>query len=255
VPRTTCNAVSDPVSCALDALELTGRASTHVIELAQLRCTLHPHAAEAYIEMRSAAAREGLDIAAVSSFRDFARQLAIWNGKFRGERPLYDRDGRLLDRATLAPAACVDTILLWSALPGASRHHWGSDFDVIDRAALPPDQRWQLLPHEFAPHGVFARLEGWLAENLARYGFFRPYGTERGGVRPEPWHLSFAPVASGALRALTPALLREALAASAIDAREEVLARIDELHERYVLAVDAPPVAALAARGSDAAKV
>ena len=38
-------------------------------------------------------------------------------------------------------ASECDAILLWSALPGASRHHWGTDFDVFDRAAVPPDYR------------------------------------------------------------------------------------------------------------------
>ena len=37
-------------------------------------------------------------------------------------------------------------ILEWSALPGASRHHWGSEFDVFDLAALPEGYRVQLLP-------------------------------------------------------------------------------------------------------------
>jgi LAS superfamily LD-carboxypeptidase LdcB len=246
--------VSESTPRELDPLELTGRASTHVVEFAQLRCTLHPRAAEAFSEMRGAAARAGFDLTAVSGFRDFTRQVAIWNGKFRGERPLYDRGGRVLARAALRPDECVDTILLWSALPGASRHHWGSDLDVIDRAALPPGHQWHLQQREFAAGGVFARLDGWLAENLAQYGFFRPYTTDRGGVQPEPWHLSFAPLAAPALRALTPALLREAIAASAIDGRDEVLARLDALHTRYVLAVDAAPAAALAQRAAGAAR-
>ncbi len=40
--------------------------------------------------------------------------------------------------ASSAEAERVAAILVWSALPGASRHHWGTDCDVIDAAALPP---------------------------------------------------------------------------------------------------------------------
>ena len=40
--------------------------------------------------------------------------------------------------APLAPDALIETILLWSALPGGSRHHWGTDVDVFDAAAVAP---------------------------------------------------------------------------------------------------------------------
>ena len=43
------------------------------------------------------------------------------------------------------------------------------------------------------------------------YGFFLPYDRDRGGVQPEPWHLSFAPVAGPALGAMNVELLTEAL--------------------------------------------
>ena len=70
--------------------------------------------------------------------RDFDRQLLLpWNRKWRGERPLHDREGRLLDPARLDDAGRVQAILCWSAIPG-SRHHWGTDVDVIDAAAMPP---------------------------------------------------------------------------------------------------------------------
>ena len=88
--------------------------------------------------MRAAAAADGIDLVAFSSFRDFDRQLAIWNGKFRGERPMQDRAGRPLDALALTPAERVAAILWWSALPGASRHHWGTDIDVMDAARCPP---------------------------------------------------------------------------------------------------------------------
>jgi LAS superfamily LD-carboxypeptidase LdcB len=177
----------------------------------------------------------------VSSFRDFGRQVAIWNGKYRGERPLLDRSGRALERARLDESCVVEAILLWSALPGASRHHWGTDLDVVDAAACPEGYRPQLTPEEFAAQGVFAKLEAWLVANMGHFGFFRPYSRDLGGVLPEKWHLSYAPLAVPALEALTVEVLREAIAQSELCAKALVLGRLAELHGRYVKAVDAPP--------------
>jgi hypothetical protein len=73
------------------------------------------------------------------------------------------------------------------------------------------------------------------------FGFFRPYTTERGGVSPEPWHLSHAPVALRAQRALSVVRLREVLAQTDIEGREEVLASLDDNFQRYVVDVDPPP--------------
>jgi hypothetical protein len=77
---------------------------------------------------------------------------------------------------------------------------------------------------------------------MESFGFFRPYTTDRGGVQPEPWHLSYAPLAQAALRALTPQVLAEALAGSGMHGREAVLARLGEIYPRYVTAIDPPPL-------------
>jgi LAS superfamily LD-carboxypeptidase LdcB len=224
----------------MNELELTGRARTHVVDLADPRCTLHYEVVAALLAMKDAAARAGIDLSVVSSFRDFDTQLVIWNRKWAGERPLYDRRGRLLDRAGISDSDMVDTILTWSAVPGGSRHHWGSDIDVIDRAALPPDYKVELVPAEFASSGVFAALTAWLDRNMHRFGFFRPYSTDRGAVMPEPWHLSYHPVASAAVESLSLSMLRQVLEASSIAGKAHVLARLPEIYTRYLLATDHP---------------
>src|SRR6187549_3695084 len=223
--------------------QLTGRTREHLSELADPPCALHNAAMAPYLAMRAAAAADGIDLAAFSSFRDFDRQLAIWNGKFRGERPMQDRAGKTLDPLALPPADRVTAILWWSALPGASRHHWGTDFDVMDLAALPPGYRIQVVPAEYRPGGPFERLTTWLDAHMHAFGFFRPYATDRGGVAPEPWHLSYAPVALAAQRALSLERLRAVLAAADIDGRDEVLQTLAENFQRYVVDVDAPPEA------------
>lgn len=228
---------------AFDALELTGRAASHVIEIPEFSLSLHPDAAAALEALRRSARRAGLDPWPASGFRSFERQLAIWNSKFRGERPLLDRLGRPLDSADLDIGARVTAILCWSALPGASRHHWGTDVDLVDRAALArmAGRGAQLVAAEYAEGGPFAALAAWLERNARRFGFYRPYRLDHGGVAPEPWHHSFAPAARVAEAGLTPALLTAVLEGAAIEGRDWLLGRIDELHRRYVAAVDRPP--------------
>jgi LAS superfamily LD-carboxypeptidase LdcB len=225
--------------------QLTGRARDHLSELTDPPCALHNEVVAPFLAMRAAASADGIDLVAFSSFRDFDRQLAIWNGKFRGERPLQDRSGNPLDALSLTPAERVAAILWWSALPGASRHHWGTDFDVLDARAMPAGYKVQVVPAEYLAGGPFHRLTTWLDANMHAFGFFRPYTTDRGGVAPEPWHLSHAPVAMRAQAALSIERLREVLAASGIEGRDEVLAGLGPNYTRYVVNVDAAPEAAL----------
>jgi LAS superfamily LD-carboxypeptidase LdcB len=224
----------------LNDLELTGRARTHVVQRDDLGAAIASEALEPFLAMKADAARAGIDIAIVSGFRDFRAQQRIWDMKFRGERPLYDERGNVRDRTAMSDEEAIDAILCWSALPGASRHHWGSELDLIDAAAMPEGYRVQLAPMEAAPGGVFHALHCWLDTHMARYGFFRPYGTFRGGVRPEPWHLSYAPVSGGALMRLTPEVLTAAVEQSDMLGREIVLHRLETIYERYVANVDPP---------------
>jgi LAS superfamily LD-carboxypeptidase LdcB len=153
---------------------------------------------------------------------------------------MLDASGRSIDVNSLTSLQRVDAILLWSALPGASRHHWGTDIDVIDRRATAPDYKVQLTPEEFAPGGPYAALADWLEANAARFGFFRPFRGILSGVQPEPWHFSFAPIAETARRDLSPAVLYKAIEAAPLLGKDEVLAQLDALHARYVASIDWP---------------
>jgi LAS superfamily LD-carboxypeptidase LdcB len=220
--------------------ELTGQVRTHIVDVPEPACALHKNVVAPFASLRRAALNDGFDIVPVSSFRDFSRQLSIWNAKFSGERPVYDAAGQLINPLELAPFERIETILLWSALPGASRHHWGTDVDLIDARAIAKGYRAQLTTQEYAPGGPFAALAEWLDASAHRFGFFRPFRGELSGVQPEPWHFSFAPVAESARRNLSAAVLREAVATAPLLGKNEVLARLDELHARYVVKIDWP---------------
>jgi len=224
----------------LNELELTGRATTHVVQRDDLEAALQRDTLNAFLAMKEAAACDGIEIRILSSFRDFAAQQRIWDEKYLGARPLYDAHGKARDHGKLNADELVDAIVCWSAVPGGSRHHWGTEIDVIDSATLPPGYRVRLLPEEAHPGGVFERLHRWLDANMHRFDFYRPYRTFRGGVHPEPWHLSYAPVATRALDILTPAAFEQAVRASTILGRERVLARSGEIYRQYIANVDAP---------------
>jgi LAS superfamily LD-carboxypeptidase LdcB len=224
----------------MNQAELTGQVRTHISEVADPGCLLHTAVVKPFLQMRRAALADGIDLIPLSGFRDFSRQLNIWNGKFSGERPMYDAAGAQLDGSALGPRDRIDAILLWSALPGASRHHWGTDIDFIDARATAAGYRVRLSREEFAAGGPFAPLAAWLEANAARFGFFKPYQGVRSGVQPEPWHFSFAPTAEKARCALTTAVLHAALSAAPLLGKEMVLARLEELHARYVARVELP---------------
>ena len=129
-----------------------------------------------------------------SGYRDYRRQLSIFNAKACGDRPVHDDNGVVLERSTSSDDEWLHAILRFSALPGTSRHHWGTDFDLWDAAAVPDDYRLRLEPAEYSEHGVFAEFNAWLGECIARddaEGFYRPYDQDRGGVAVEPWHVSY----------------------------------------------------------------
>ena len=220
--------------------ELTGQVRTHIVTVADPPCSLHVHAVVPFMNLRRAARADGFDLRPVSAFRDFDRQLAIWNGKFSGERPLHDAAGRAIEALELSAPERIAAILRWSALPGASRHHWGTDVDLIDANALAPGYRVQLTGEEYSDAGPFAPLAAWLEVHASRFGFFRPFRGVLSGVQAEPWHFSFAPVAEIARRALGPSVLKDALASATLMGKEHILARLEELHARYVAAIDWP---------------
>ncbi len=236
--RRTLKVKAEPTFSPMNEFELTGRARTHVVELQNPSCVLHYEVAASVQAMQEAARIDGIDLAVVSSFRDFDTQMRIWNQKWSGERVLLDGNSQPLDSRSLTDAQRLDAILRWSAIPGGSRHHWGSDIDVVDRAAVSADYKVQLVPQEYAADGVFSRLSLWLQTHMSRFGFFRPYQNDKGGVAPEPWHLSYAPVSLPAAEALSLAMLRQTLQDSSMSGKVHVLARLPEIYTRFLLAID-----------------
>lgn len=217
--------------------QLLGLDESHLILVGRGPHRLTAATAAAFNDMQVAAAYEGFNLQAASSWRSFERQLAIWNGKWRGERPLLDADNQPLDALQLGEAERLHAILRWSALPGTSRHHWGTDLDIYDPDCLPVGTRLALEPWEYEAGGWFADLGEWLGDHMADFGFFLPYAKPLDaaqGVAYEPWHISFAPE-SGEQR-LDPNALALCLQQADIEGKACILSHLDEILARYVTA-------------------
>jgi len=188
---------------SIDREVLLGVTQSHI--LATDLAELSKETTEALAELASAAAHSGIDLRVASGFRSFERQQFIWDQKWLGHRAVLNDADETLFRADQSDNQWLCAILRFSALPGTSRHHWGTDLDVYDAAAMEADDTLALTVTE--ARGRFADLHRWLDERMARdqsSGFFRPYGLDRGGVSPEPWHLSYAPLATSYEGQLTP---------------------------------------------------
>lgn len=187
-------------------------------------------------EMAGAARMAGFELAVASGWRSFERQLHIWNQKAAGKRAVLDDEGNPLSRAAFSDDGWMWAILRWSALPGASRHHWGTEIDIYESSHMPPGYQLQLTVAETLEGGPLFHFYEWLEVHLssANGSFFRPYTTAHGGVAPEPWHLSYAPTAALFQNALQKTRLRSLLEASDLALKEAVLDNLDEIFERFV---------------------
>ena len=119
------------------ALATLGQADIHLCDpavVAVLGAPMHRDVVTPFLALQAAAREAGFELAVLSGFRGYERQLSIWNRKAAGELPVLNSEARPLDPATLGDAELAFAILRWSALPGASRHHWGTDLDVYDEA-------------------------------------------------------------------------------------------------------------------------
>ncbi len=141
---------------------------------------LSPKAATAFINMCDDAAKSGIKIYSQSSYRSYAHQKNIWERKYKR----YIAQGE-------SPKQAIRHIIQYSTIPGTSRHHWGTDLDIIDLSAKQPHSL--LNANNFQKDGAYETLYKWMNANINRYGFYEVYTNDstRKGFNYEPWHISF----------------------------------------------------------------
>ncbi|MBK7409660.1 MAG: M15 family metallopeptidase [Saprospirales bacterium] len=139
---------------------------------------------EAYKQLHAAAKADGVNLAIISAPRPFNYQKGIWEAKWNGSRLVEGKD---LSRAIPDPRARALKILEYSSMPGTSRHHWGTDFDLNE------------LEDAYFQSGAGKKVYEWLTAHASEYGFCQVY-TAKGPDRPEgyneeKWHWTYVPVA------------------------------------------------------------
>lgn len=141
---------------------------------------LRKAAAESFVRMAESAAKDGVQLRVVSAARNFSYQHGIWSRKWqRTEYAGWDEFEIARD------------ILKYSAMPGTSRHHWGTDLDLND------------LENAYFETGEGAIVATWLEENACLFGFHQVYSedSDRPGYLMERWHWSYMPLAASMLNA------------------------------------------------------
>jgi len=145
---------------------------------------LFNEAAVAFLNMKSQAEKEGISFQIFSGYRSYEDQKKIWEKKVEKLR-----------ETILRPEKRVEKILEFSAIPGTSRHHYGTDVDIVGMAKAPGED--PLLAENYVePSGVYHKIFLWLLKYSFRYGFQIAYSKDpsRGGFQYEPWHFSYAPL-------------------------------------------------------------
>jgi len=133
--------------------------------------------------MQIAAKKDGINLKIISAYRDYERQKLIWNNKYK----------KFTEEYSLNPNEAILEIIRFSTIPGTSRHHWGTDIDIIDGNY--PDENDVLISKKFEKNGIFFKIKSWMDENSEKFGFYLTYNNDinRKGFEYEPWHYSYRP--------------------------------------------------------------
>jgi D-alanyl-D-alanine carboxypeptidase len=127
---------------------------------------------KAFIKMADAAKKDGIDLKIISGTRSFKEQKVIWEKKWKLKEKIYNKQTEI----TL-------NILTYSAMPGSSRHHWGTDIDINS------------VEIEYFEKEEGKKTYEWLLKNAPKYGFCQVYTnkktTNREGYEEEKWHWSY----------------------------------------------------------------
>lgn len=170
----------DTMTGSITAEELIGKGEP---ELFGEGYSLREAAHTAFQDMCKAASEAGITIEAVSSYRSYKHQNRIWERKYKK----YTADG-------LKPLQAIKKIVEYSTIPGTSRHHWGTDIDIIMKVDRQPKNVLSAI--HFHDEGPYVKLKEWLDQHSETFGFYKVYSNQkdRKGFKYEPWHFSYKPL-------------------------------------------------------------
>ena len=175
----------------------------------------------AFIKMKDAAEKDGIIIKLVSGFRDFYRQQMIWNNKYKKFTNEFSLDG---------PTA-IKEIVRFSTIPGTSRHHWGTEIDIIDKNF--ENEKDLLISKKYEEGGIFNSLKKWMDKNSKRFGFYIVYDDDsnRPGFEYEPWHYTYKPISDLYQREFLKLNLKSIISKTKVEGKEFIN---DEFIKKYI---------------------
>jgi LAS superfamily LD-carboxypeptidase LdcB len=177
---------------------------------------LQKEAYDQFLSMRKHALSDGIELKILSATRNFDYQSRIWERKWK----------KLSKQGISNPKEMALEILLYSAMPGTSRHHWGTDIDL------------NYLSNAWFEAGKGKRIYDWLLQHAADYGYCQPYTPKdehrTSGYEEEKWHWSYMPLAGKYYEGAQEYLNDEMISGfSGAESAKEI-----GVVEKYILAVD-----------------
>ncbi len=147
---------------------------------------------EAFIKLEKDAKKNGITLNIISATRTFSHQKRLWETKWK---KYYSKK--------LGAEKTAQKVLNYSSMPTSSRHHWGTDMDIISL-----DPKYWLTKKGQSQYA-------WLTENAPKHGFCQPYSANRPtGYKEEKWHWSYKPVAQNLLKDYENKITLEDISAS-----------------------------------------
>lgn len=169
--------------------------------------------------MKKAGKEQGFNLFVISSYRSYQHQNGIWERKYKQYRA-----------TGLSHQQTIEKIIEYSTIPGTSRHHWGTDLDIIDSTKGIPSN--PLSEVHFNEGGRMRKFKLWLDENAEKFGFYLVYTKAAGrkGFAYEPWHFSYRPLSIKMLEAYKKLDIKNILQSNKLMGSEHFT---DEFIEKY----------------------
>ncbi len=141
---------------------------------------LRKEAYNAFSDMRKSALKDKITLNIVSATRNFDTQKTIWNNKWTGVTIVA---GKNLKKSYPDELERFKKILEYSAVPGTSRHHFGTDIDINS------------VDPSYFNTTKGKKVYNWLNKNASKFGFCQPYNSGRKtGYNEEKWHFTYLPI-------------------------------------------------------------
>ncbi len=139
---------------------------------------------EAFARMARRAKVDGITLKIASATRNFNYQKNLWDRKWTGYTLVEGKD---LSKSIPNGLERFKKILEYSAVPGMSRHHLGTDIDINNANT------------EYFETTEGMKVYNWLSTRGPIFGFCQPY-TKKDNLRTtghneEKWHWSYLPLA------------------------------------------------------------